>query len=38
VIHVPPAKQLADYLTKPLPTPQFTTLLQLSGVVASDMS
>ncbi|KAE8887498.1 hypothetical protein PF003_g28407 [Phytophthora fragariae] len=38
VIHVPSAKQLADYLTKLLPTPQFTALLQLSGVVSSDTS
>ncbi|KAF4136276.1 putative polyprotein [Phytophthora infestans] len=31
--HVISKLQLADYLTKPLPTPQFATLVNKSGVV-----
>ncbi|POM81344.1 Hypothetical protein PHPALM_704 [Phytophthora palmivora] len=38
VIHVPSAQPLADYLTKPLPTPQFTRLVRSSGVVEQDAS
>ncbi|KAE8969014.1 hypothetical protein PR001_g27622 [Phytophthora rubi] len=33
VQHVRSAQQLADYLTKPLPTPQFVLLVTASGVV-----
>lgn len=38
VIHVSSAQQLADYLTKPLPTPRFTRLVCSSGAVDQDAS
>ena len=31
--YVPTAKQLADFMTKSLPTPQFIKLVKLSGIV-----
>lgn len=35
--HVPSKLQLADYMTKPLPTPQFIALVRSSGVVNNQV-
>ncbi|GMF22168.1 unnamed protein product [Phytophthora lilii] len=35
--HVPSSEQLADYLTKAIPTPQLVKLREASGITSSTM-